>query len=49
MNNKITQFAMATEAQYVARENEIIEVEISKNILGGSVGLLGVDDSRDAW
>lgn len=39
----------ATEQQYVAPDIEIINLETSQNILGGSADLPGVDDGGGAW
>ena len=47
--NTTTRQPEATEQQYVAPEIEIIGIETSQNILGGSAGLPGVGDGGEAW
>ena len=41
--------AAATEAQYVAPQIEIIEVETAQNILGGSPGATVNDMQPEEW
>ena len=43
------QSAAATEAQYVAPQIEIIEVETAQNILGGSPGATVNDMQPEEW
>lgn len=49
IQKQINQPSAATEQQYVAPAIEIIEIEISQNILGGSAGLPGVGEGGEAW